>query len=187
MSVKDTYLIPGLTAFSTSFPQFQTKIFDSFSIDGDNRFVHDTSSCQYVYKNHLSCESVNFNLDDGIDDIILKTEISQNEKIDYLLKYMLLNRDCPDTDFVCSRGLLRKLMCKPYEPMEPMIILATKFKGKIYLCTHESEQTARERQRRTEGESANLRQILSYGLKFEHYMLTGQWSKFFFNYLSISD
>lgn len=187
MSVKDTYLIPGLTAFSTSFPQFQTKIFDSFSIDGDNRFVHDTSSCQYVYKNHLSCESVNFNLDDGIDDIILKTEISQNEKIDYLLKYMLLNRDCPDTDFVCSRGLLRKLMCKPYEPMEPMIILATKFKGKIYLCTHESEQTARERQQRNERESAKLRRILSYGLKFEHYMLTGQWSTFFFNYLSISD
>lgn len=154
------------------FPQFQTKIIGSFGIDGDNRYVQGASNCQYVYKNYLSSDSVDFNLNDGIDDIILKPDIAQHEKIDYLLKYMLLNGNCPDTDFVCSRGLLRKLMCKPYEILESLVILATKFNGKIYLCTHESDEKVRERQSRTANESANLRRILSYGLKFEHYMLT---------------
>lgn len=176
MSVKYTELMPGhIEGVEDPFPQFQTKIIGSFSIDGDNSFVPGVSNCQYVYKDYLSSDSVDFDLNDGINDIILKPDISQHEKIDYLLKYMLFNRNCPDTDFVCSRGLLRKLMCKPYDLLESMVILATKFKGKIYLCTHESEQYARERQQRTAHQAANLRRILSYGLKFEHYMLTGQY------------
>lgn len=175
MSIKDTYLEPISTEHPDCFPQFQTKIFDKFSVDGNCKIVPNTSGCQYIYKNHLKSETVYFDLDDGVNDIILKPEISQYEKIDYLLKYMLINTDCPDTDFVCSRGLLRKLMCQPYQHYDSLIILATKFKGKIYLCTQESERYARERQRRTETETANLRRILSYGLKFEHYMLTGQY------------
>lgn len=176
MSTKQTDLMPGFTDIPDRFPQFQTEIIGSFSIDKDCNFLPDAQNCQYVSKENSLLESCDFDLNKGVNDIILKPDIAQNEKIDYLLKYIFCNRNSLKIEkntIVCSRGLLRKLLCTPYNLDDSIVILATKFKGIIYLCTQESKKEATERQQRTPAAAARLRLTLSYGLKFEQFMLTG--------------
>lgn len=167
---------PKTTMPITHVPEFDTKIIGSFSVDYESHFTPDTSECKYVYNKYLLSDPVEFDLNDGIDDVILKPEISQNEKLDYMLKYILLNRNCVgDGDVVCSRGLLRELMCVPYEENDSMTLLATKFKGVIYMCSQRSDEQVRKEQNYGHFEAARTRRILSYGLMFEHFMLTSKY------------
>lgn len=167
---------PKTTMHPTHVPEFDTKIIGSFSIDDESHFTPDTSECKYVYNKYLLSDPVEFDLNDGIDDVILKPEISQNEKLDYMLKYILLNRNCVgDGDVVCSRGLLRELMCVPYEENDSMTLLATKFKGVIYMCSQRSDEKVRKEQNYGNFKAARIRRILSYGLMFEHFMLTSKY------------
>lgn len=72
------------------------------------------------------------------------------------------------TDFVCFRGLLRDLMCCPYQ-REGWIILATKFRRTIYLCAVDSVEKQMEKEKETE----NQKRMCSWGHKFEHFMTDG--------------
>lgn len=175
MSVKNTYLTPKNTENPDNFPSFsQPKIIGSFSLDGNRTFIHDPRNCKYLY-NRLSTKSVNLNLNNGMENVIRKPENAQEEKIDHLLRFvlekkLLVNGNSLPVDFVCFRGLLRLLMCTPYEYRDSWIILATKFRQTIYLCAEETEKHKQERLNATE----KTKQICSYGFKFEQYMLSGE-------------
>lgn len=58
------------------------------------------------------------------------------------------------------------IMSTPYEPREPWNILATRYKGTIFLCNEETQRKKAERMNRTEKDKKFLR----YGFKFERYL-----------------
>lgn len=179
---KNTYLSPRNTENPKHFPSItQPKIIGAFSIDENRQYLDDTRNCQYVYK-HVDFDQPNFDLNAGIGNVVRKLESCQQEKLNQLLLYILKNvpklvnnvassnsEKILYADFVCFRGLLRLLMCTPYEHRDSWIILASKFKGTIYLCAEETEKQASEKL----NQSDSMKNILSYGFKFEQYMLSG--------------
>lgn len=179
---KNTYLSPKETRNPERFPSItQPKIVGFFSLNGSRDYSGDARNCKYVYKG-IHSDQPDIDLNAGIENVIRKIEFCQNEKLTHLLQYILeniiklKNEGFPNTtqkiltaDFVCFRGLLRQLMCTPYEYREPWIILATKFKGTIYLCAEETEKRTQEKLSETDA----MKKILSYGFKFEQCVLTG--------------
>jgi RAT1-interacting protein len=65
------------------------------------------------------------------------------------------------------------IMSTPYEFREPWIILATRYKGTIYLC---NEETAKEKGRRMNRTDRD-KKFLRYGFKFERYIFSDHPSK----------
>lgn len=149
------------------------KIIGYFSINDDREYQADHSRLQY-----LKCPSkkkdLDLNLNSGFESVIPKPEC--DEKINFLLKYILNNINTLKTkesellpyNFVCFRGLLRLLMCTPYENNASWIILATKWKGTIYLCAMDTE----EKKMRDANETEQSKRFCYYGFKFEQYFLT---------------
>lgn len=181
-SSKNTLLSPSNTREPARFPSIsQPKIIGSFSVDENRQYLPDARNCKYVYRNYRS-DRVDFNLNDGIDEVKRKPDSAKDEKITHLLEFIARNkrklkRNPTETsngvlaaDFVCFRGLLRLIMCSPYEQRDPWIILATKYKGTIYLCAQETEKQIHERMNITN----ELKRILSYGFKFEQFILSGK-------------
>lgn len=183
-SIKKTDLSPQNTRNPQQFPSItQPKIVGSFSLNEKRQYLPDTRNCQYVYKYYQS-ERVHYDLNDGLENVIRKPESSTDEKITHLLEFILHNKqklgielmtrddsnNFLSAEFVCFRGLLRLIMCTPYEQREAWIILATKYKGTIYLCAHDTEKKIHDRN----NQSAAQKRIFSYGFKFEQYILTGK-------------
>lgn len=187
--VQDTYLSPRASREPKHFPSFSVpKIIGSFNLDENRTYSPGTKNCKYLRKAGLEYP-VHLDLNKGYENVIHKSAQCENEKLDHILRFITENMDKLEdhdehvegkrrtdhkkkinVDFVCFRGLLRLLMCTPYENRDPWIILATKFKGTIYLCAHETEQKQTERL----NTSDTSQRILSYGFKFEQYMLTGK-------------
>lgn len=179
---KNTYLNPRNTNNPKHFPYIsQPKIVGSFSIDENRQYLKTTQNCKYLY-HHKNIKELKLDLNNGIEEVIRKHESCQDEKLTHLLQFISNNLSklrCQDSmkittkileaDFVCFRGLLRLIMCTPYEHREPWIILATKYKGTIYLCAEETEKRIQERR----NEGIEMKKILSYGFKFEQYLLSG--------------
>lgn len=65
------------------------------------------------------------------------------------------------------------IMSTPYEPRESWTILATRFKGTIFLCNEETPREKERRMNRTERDKKFLR----YGFKFERYIFSEDPSK----------
>lgn len=61
------------------------------------------------------------------------------------------------------------LLSTPYEKNEGWIISACKWRGTIYLCAFDTEEKKKEKNNRSE----RLLEILSWGFKFEQYLLSG--------------
>lgn len=181
-AAKNTYISPRDTEIPSKFPSIsQPKIIGSFSLNEKRKYLPDTRNCKYVYK-HYDSERVNYDLNEGIENVIRKPESGSDEKLTHLLEFIVRNKQKliainPNNgknrilpDFVCFRGLLRLIMCTPYEHRDAWIILATKYKGTIYLCAEETEKQLNERLNRTDVS----KRILSYGFKFEQFILTGE-------------
>lgn len=179
---KKTNVLPKQIDNRTRFPSFtQPCVVGAFSIDGNRLYSRTRQNCKYVYKKVYS-ERRTYDLNIGIDNVVRKLESCKEEKLSHLLQFILENlskirqptgsidrNKLLMADFVCFRGLLRQIMCTPYEYREPWIILAIKFKGTIYLCAEETQKQAQDRANQTDA----LKKILSYGFKFEQYILTG--------------
>lgn len=185
---QDTFFSPKNIREPKSFPSFSVpKIIGSFSLDANRSYISDARNCKYLRKPNQS--PLHLDLNEGYEHAVHKTNHSDDEKLDHILRFILKNKSNledsivfpQDTkaniqhkkinvDFVCYRGLLRIIMCTPYENRDPWIILASKFKGTIYLCALETEHKKLERVSATD----NTKRILSYGYKFEQYMLTGK-------------
>lgn len=185
MNSNDT-LYPRRTRMSESFPNFQKPFpIGYFSVDAERQYVPNGMNCKYV-KYPQKSQQIHFDLNHGYENVQRKPESSIDEKLDHLLKYIQANVTrliCASdsdklsrrlsTDFVCFRGLLRLLMCTPYEDKDGWCILATRFGDTIYLCALETDQARRERETRPE----SMKRILSYGFKFEQYIMTGKYKK----------
>lgn len=188
-SKQNTYLAPRDTEEPRNFPSIsQPKIVGSFSLNSVRQYLPDKRNCKYVYKNYRNHRP--FDLNAGIEQVVRKPESCANEKITHLLEFIVRNKqqlkgqnsrtngsDGTDSsanilsaDFVCFRGLLRTVMCTPYEFRDGWIILVTKYKGTIYLC---AEETAKQKFER-ENVSEQMKRILSYGFKFEQFIMTGK-------------
>lgn len=175
---KDTRLHPQQIEVPPNFPSIsKPEIVGYFSVDKNRRYVPDLSQCKFIA--HID-GSVRFDLNHGYGNVIRKNE-NLNEKLEHLLQFIkqnipLLRNPAEDSrkllaaDVVCFRGLLRALMCMPYENREPMIVLATNYRGTIYLCAQETEKRKGERLSQSEMQ----KRIMSYGFKFEQYMMSGK-------------
>lgn len=153
-----------MSSSSNKLPEFKTRIIDAFNVD--NSDVQFTPKFRYVYKKYLEGGSVDFNLDQGDNEIEDSwSNVLQEKKIDYLLEYMVRHEDFKP-DFVCSRRTLSNIMCAPFEYYYPLNILATKFKGIIYLCTKISDDSKSKN-------VINDKKTLKFGLKFEQYITSG--------------
>lgn len=140
-----------------------------FSVDGDRKYQD--SICNLKYLKIPS--RVDFNLNLGDSSYVDKPESAQDEQLTHILTYlekhkamMMSSQTTPH--FVCFRGLLRMLMSTPYEEREAWIVLATKFKNTIYLCSQETQQKKSDKQRRT----ARDVKFMRYGFKFESFLLS---------------
>lgn len=157
-----------------------------FSVDKNRKYISNASNLKCLYLKNDKDEHIHLDLNKGYENVQHKPpNAAENEKLDHLLEFikrnvlphrkrmMLQNENLHNNflgyEFVCFRGLLRLLMCSPYEFRDDWIILATKYKGTIYLCRMETPQKKHEQLMRTE----QVEKILSYGFKFEQYMLTG--------------
>lgn len=148
-----------------------------FSVDKNRQYQPDASNCKYLQIPQQ--RPLNLDLNRGYELLVPKPEI--DEKIDHLLTFIQSNmqklrnvdpNSC-DTkrlhpDIVCFRGLLRLLMCTPYETQDGWSILATKYRGTVYLCGRETNDAKQKRLQMTE----QSKRFCSYGFKFEQYILT---------------
>lgn len=152
-----------------------------FSVDENRTFHPDQSNCKYL-KLPPSNQPIQFDLNEGYELVKHKPESAHDEKLDHILKFILLNlkrlKAHPerngtgkllDFDIICFRGKLRMLMCTPYEFRDGWSLLATKWKGNIYLCECETDKEKTMRQTQTE----LSKKICSYGFKFEQFLMTG--------------
>lgn len=179
-------LNPRFTRKGTDrFPDFRKPIpVGFFSVNAQRQYDPSPINCKYVKSPANGQQRKHFDLNHGYENVCRKPESANNEKLDHLLRFIqtnwnrLLRRSVNknehearlETDFVCFRGLLRQLMCTPYEDNDPWCILSTRFGGTIYLCALETDSTKRDRQSRTD----NVKRILSYGFKFEQFMMAGK-------------
>lgn len=157
-----------------SFPSFsKPEIVGFFNLNENREYNDDIKKLSY-----FRCkvgEKVHFDLNIMAEKHQNKPASSEDENLDHILTFIeknivVLRSDQPDqilnTDFICFRGLLRLLMCSPYETREPWLIRATKYKGTIYLCTKETEHKKHEKQKRSSRDIKFMR----YGYKFEQYV-----------------
>ena len=85
-------------------------------------------------------------------------------------KFQLKSGDQSDcmlnTDFITYRGIFTKIMCSPFETREGWCVVATKYKGTIYLYEYATEKKMEYEMNRDE--KANM---FSYGgFRFEHFI-----------------
>jgi RAT1-interacting protein len=152
-----------------SFPQFsQPKLIGAFSVDSERKYHSTLQNLKYLKIPKV----VNFNLNEGDRDYVSKPD-NLDERLHHLLLFIQNNPSTikngqVDADFVCFRGLLRMIMCTPYENRDSWIVLASKFKGTIYLCAEETPQKKAQKLRETERDKMFQR----YGFKFESYILS---------------
>lgn len=180
---KDTRLHPQQIEVPPNFPSIsKPEIVGYFSVDKNRQYVADLSQCKFIAHTDPN-GSVRFDLNHGYTNVIHKNE-NLNEKLEHLLQFIKQNipllrnpvensRKLLAVDVVCFRGLLRALMCMPYENREPMIVLATNYRGTIYLCAQETEKRRMERMSQSEMQT----RIMSYGFKFEQYMMSGKFDE----------
>lgn len=178
--VKRTFVDPQKTRPPEKFPSFsRPKIVGHFSLDENHDYYDDTRNCRFVWRDWKNSE-IRFDLNEGYEQVVRKQEI--DEKLNHLLIFIAKNRpklfgnetQKSRIDFVCFRGLLRLLMCSPYERQasSAWIILATKFNGTIYLCERKTDDAVRRRM----NETADQKRFCSFGYKFEQCLMTGEGS-----------
>ncbi|KAF7993068.1 hypothetical protein HCN44_005849 [Aphidius gifuensis] len=119
--------------------------------NGEGSWSPDASQLSYFYPLELS--NIHIDLNHGIET--LKYNFYPNEKIDHILKWIVLNyekilappesqwRKWIEPDFIMTRSQLRKIMIAIYDEKARWIIRAVKFRGTIYLCPLDTEENKR--------------------------------------------
>ncbi|XP_055921418.1 decapping nuclease DXO homolog isoform X2 [Eupeodes corollae] len=148
-----------------------------YSITSGREFEETDSSLRYFKRPMLPLD-----LNIGIEAIKSKPRSYIQEKLSSILTYIVRNKSyfvnnsdlkigdggalIPSTKYITYRGVIRKIMCSPYEKRNGWCILATKYKNNIYLCqlTNPEEFDGYPNEM--------LRKCAHYGPKFEQYCLT---------------
>ncbi|XP_076451475.1 decapping and exoribonuclease protein-like isoform X2 [Babylonia areolata] len=177
--------------YDRRFPHFRKPMeVGSFSQDAVRAFHHDRRQLRFYVKPAQA--DPGFDLRRGYATMVRKDE-TVKEYLDDLLRWVMRNRtkfslklnkeqasgisgdavttiDSLNTDFVCWRGLLTKLLCTPYERQDDWKIAITKYRGTYFLCEFETE-----RKRRQEAQMTPRQKEMSYwGWKFEQYVSAEQ-------------
>ncbi|XP_042196854.1 decapping and exoribonuclease protein isoform X2 [Callorhinchus milii] len=169
-----------VATYDSSFPDYRQPVeIGCFSLDSYRQFFNDGRQLKcYV---EPSSKNPNFNLRDGYKDRYIKRNEHIKEKLDHILKWVLVNKQrfpmsadgkSPavgnqlHTDFITWRGHLTKILTTPYESREGWLMAVTLFNGTYYMSEVETEEAKRQREHRTE-----MQEELMYGgYKFEQYL-----------------
>lgn len=156
----------------------QPQIIGCFSIDRTSSYLPKATSCRYITRKLVDRAS-RLDLNEGYENFIREPEKMDDHWLRYITENLgsLANKDSHEkdkkflsTDFVCSRGLLRLLMCTPYD-YRKWTVFATKYKGTIYLRIRQSVED----KSKTENEKTSENLLIQYyGFKFEQIMKSGE-------------
>ncbi|XP_046873311.1 decapping and exoribonuclease protein [Hypomesus transpacificus] len=162
--------------YERDFPLYKQPVeLGHFSLDSQRRFFNDARQLRY-YKEPE--KSPNFDLRDGYKDRFVKRDDGVKEKLDHILKWILLNRakvqskgtaassPCDlEVDFVTWRGHLTKLLTTPYETREGWLLAISRLGGTLYISEVETEAARTDRENRAESHE----EMMYWGYKFEQY------------------
>ncbi|WAQ95711.1 DXO-like protein [Mya arenaria] len=169
-------------SFDKEFPHFREPVeIGHFSLDISRTFHCDKSQLKYFIK-PKDFKNVRFDLTKGYSEMIKKDE-TKTERINDILRWILRNKETfnlaaegksadsetirnLNTDFICWRGLLTKLLCTPYENRDDWKIAVTLHNGTYYLCEFDTEAKKKEKAERTERQE----EMCCWGWKFEQYL-----------------
>lgn len=156
------------------FPRFQQpKIIDGFSLEQDRSFAKEPRKF-LKYWRRPERGSFDFDLNLDYESYVPGPK---GVHINTLLGFIGQNKSllCPAAgkglaaDFVCYRGLLTQVFVTPYFTRDPWCVLATKYKGTVYLCNYVSPERMREYEARDTEYSIKCSY---YGKNFERFVLT---------------
>ncbi|XP_055532419.1 decapping and exoribonuclease protein-like [Wyeomyia smithii] len=171
-----THLNPFAVIQNTrSFPSVsKPKIVGFFSVGSERQYLDTADNLKYLNLPKPDANGLlRIDLNNGFGTRLPKPASAKQERIDHLLQFIILNRGKGDSvpyDFVCFRGLLRMLMCTPYERDSGWIVLASRYKGTIYLCAKDTPEKLRQEANETEQQ----KRFCYYGFKFEQHILTDE-------------
>ncbi|WAR20944.1 DXO-like protein [Mya arenaria] len=137
-----------------------------FSLDINREFHDDNSQRKYFIK-PSNYDDVRFDLTKGYEGMVKRDEF-KDEQIDHLLKW-INNHELGNmqTDFICRRGLLNRLMRTPYAKEDDWKFAVTLHKGTYYLCECPTDQSlATIKQMMGEKDE----EMCGWGCKFEQYL-----------------
>ncbi|CAK9799696.1 Decapping nuclease DXO homolog [Anthophora plagiata] len=152
------------------------EIVGSFSVDGDARYRNDLSQLKY-YKGPRHNRNVYMDLNKHKHTRIQKS--GENLKLDFVLKWISENLDRLkvddsqnsvrrlDPEFICVRGVLKKILSTPFTN-QGWLICASKYRGTIYLCSFDTEQTKTNNMHMTDYQN----DCCIWGRKFEQYLVS---------------
>lgn len=131
------------------------------------------------FAKNISNKKVQFDLNLHIDKAVHKPQdldVKLNELLLFLMKHEArlafpLQSRLKDAKFFCYRGLMTCVACTPYENREPWKIVVILYKGNIYLCARDTEESLQRKQNMTEKDKC----FTSWGYKFEQFILSGEY------------
>lgn len=136
-----------------------------------------------ILKLPAQLKRVSYDLSDGYIRIrdggsIICNQVEKEPGLGNILKWVLNHKDkfqlqsgmesssVLNTDFLTYRGIITKIMSSPYEKREGWCIVATKYKGTIYLFEYMTEKKRQEELNRDEKSN-----MFSFGgFRFEYYI-----------------
>ncbi|KAL8622719.1 hypothetical protein ACOMHN_009353 [Nucella lapillus] len=187
----DTFRLPvDSRQYDQRFPNFRKPVeIGSFSQDAQRTFHHDRRQLRFFVRPARA--NPGFNLRQGYASFIQK-DPTVKEYLDDMLRWVIRNKakfslhksqaseqsgkadagiiDSLNTDFVCWRGLLTRLLCTPYERQDDWKIAITRFRGTYFLCEFETERKKQREEQMTE----RHREMSYWGWKFEQYVTAEQ-------------
>ncbi|XP_034119557.1 decapping nuclease DXO homolog [Drosophila albomicans] len=169
------------TKFPGAFPRLSCpQPIGCYSLNESRQFQDYASNVSYLNLPHRTEFPLDLNA--GIERVQRKGEAAHKYKdIHDFCRYICnhqqeLSRPSTDQkkgpnlsyDFVTFRGILRQIMCTPYERRKDYRLMATRLNGTIYLAKVETEADRLERESMTKQQL----DMCSWGFKFEQYCTT---------------
>ncbi|XP_023296820.2 decapping nuclease DXO homolog [Lucilia cuprina] len=148
-----------------------------YSINANRDFEPNDQQLRYFKLPNVN--KLPLDLNAGLDIAIKKPESANDETLDSLLKFIYDHHHRifgqangapppPPPEFVTWRGILRLIMCTPYEYRQDWCLHVTRFNNTFYLLKRE---TAQDKYRRSQ-ETEQQKTFMAYGFKFEQYCLS---------------
>ncbi|XP_069762085.1 decapping and exoribonuclease protein [Narcine bancroftii] len=167
--------------YDLKFPDYRQPVeIGCFSLDSHRCLFNDNRQLRYC--NIPSNKKLNFDLRDGFKDRYIKRNDDVKEKLDNILRWILLNKhkflmptgderspvmtNQLHTHFITWRGHLTKILTTPYENRDGWMMAVTLFNGTYYMSEVETEKARCQREQRTEQQE----ELMYGGYKFEQYL-----------------
>ncbi|WAR20934.1 DXO-like protein [Mya arenaria] len=148
----------GNTDISVSEP----KKIGFFSLDINGVFLNNDSKKKTFIEPKRNSDGVLLKpLDLKKGTMTKKRDENKKPKLDNILQWIKLHGRDMQTDFVCKRSLLNKIMSTPYDAKKKLRIDVTLYKGIYYLCNRPKENKP---------EQTECREEEKWGYKFEQYL-----------------